>query len=103
MIFGKPSFISPIEVLALNNSDIIHGITDYDYAGTSIASVGDLNNDGFRDIIIDASGAYIGNKAQAGQAYVVYAELLAEQVCTHDQYNNFKYNGFKHHSYFNNN
>ncbi|MDJ1257333.1 MAG: hypothetical protein MRQ07_01570 [Candidatus Midichloria sp.] len=44
MIFGKPSFISPLELSTLESSNgfIINGIVAGDSAGCSVASAGDI-------------------------------------------------------------
>jgi len=46
------------------------GATSQNYAGTSVAAAGDLNNDGFDDVIIGAPGA----RTDSGAAYVLYGE-----------------------------
>ncbi|MEL7086796.1 MAG: integrin alpha, partial [Cyanobacteria bacterium J06597_1] len=50
---------------------IIQGDADYDGAGYSVSSAGDVNGDGIDDIII---GAYRGDDGgiNAGEAYVIY-------------------------------
>ncbi|MBU0704918.1 MAG: FG-GAP repeat protein, partial [Chloroflexi bacterium] len=46
------------------------GESAYDHAGTSVAGVGDFDGDGFRDILIGASGEDSGG-AQAGAVYLI--------------------------------
>jgi VCBS repeat-containing protein len=50
---------------------IIQGDAAYNYAGRSVSSAGDVNGDGFDDLIV---GAYNGNDGgdRAGEAYVVF-------------------------------
>ncbi|MFV9926966.1 MAG: integrin alpha [Candidatus Midichloria sp.] len=58
----------------------INGISTGGYAGFSIDSVGDMNNDGKNDIIIGAYQAGLGDKEQVGQ--VIYAGLLGKQAAS---------------------
>jgi len=57
------------------------GDTDYDYAGTTVAGVGDMNRDGHADVAVGAPGAasragsvYIVQELRAGDFLIVYAE-----------------------------
>jgi VCBS repeat-containing protein len=50
---------------------IIQGDTDGDYAGVSVSSAGDVNGDGFDDLIVGAQNGDDGGAA-AGEAYVVF-------------------------------
>ncbi len=52
---------------------IIQGRTDYDYAGGSVSSAGDINGDGFDDLIIGAPFGEDGGYG-AGEAYVVFGK-----------------------------
>ena len=57
-----------------NNGFIIQGIDEYDRAGEYVANAGDLNDDGFDDIIIGAPPADPNNKKFAGEVYVVFGD-----------------------------
>ncbi len=58
--FGSGSFTS---------RDVkINGVTDYDYTGTSVSASGDLDHDGYDDIVIGACQCGGGN----GKTYVIY-------------------------------
>ena len=50
----------------------ILGGVDGDRLGVSVASAGDINNDGYDDIIVGASNADPGGRNRAGEAYVIY-------------------------------
>ena len=48
------------------------GIDAFDYSGSSVAGAGDVNGDGFGDIIIGAPGADPDGMSYAGESYVVF-------------------------------
>ena len=45
-----------------------------DYSGRSVSAAGDVNNDGFDDVIIGAFGADPNSKNDAGISYVIYGD-----------------------------
>jgi hypothetical protein len=54
------------------NGFVINGIDANDQSGISVSGVGDINNDGFADLIIGASGASPDGNSSVGESYVVF-------------------------------
>ncbi|MBF2075949.1 MAG: FG-GAP repeat protein [Synechococcales cyanobacterium C42_A2020_086] len=75
VIFGRaggfPKSLEP-ETLNGSNGFIINGIARGDQAGRMVSSAGDLNQDGFADLLIGARAADPNGNLDAGQAYVVF-------------------------------
>lgn len=65
----------PIDLAEPASAFSIHGIAAGDIAGRSVASAGDLNDDGINDLLIGARRADPGGVSRAGQAYVVFGSL----------------------------
>ena len=63
-----------LELSALNGGDgfVINGIDNYDYSGRSVSNAGDVNGDGFDDLIIGAIDASPNGNDRAGESYVVF-------------------------------
>ncbi|MEG4293990.1 cadherin-like domain-containing protein, partial [Microcoleus sp. C2C3] len=75
VVFGSNSgFGASFNLSALNGSNgfAINGIAAYDFSGWSVSSAGDVNGDGFDDLIIGANGADGNGISYAGQSYVVF-------------------------------
>lgn len=75
LIFGSPASPAPVLLLGNLNSSLglrIDGAAPLDRSGTSISDAGDVNGDGFDDIIIGAPNADPGDKQRAGSTYVIY-------------------------------
>ena len=51
---------------------ILNGINPDDQAGAAVSGAGDLNQDGFDDLVIGAWNASPGGREGAGQSYVVF-------------------------------
>jgi hypothetical protein len=64
VLFGGPAAASggAVDLGALNgtNGFVIRGEAAFDYAGISVSSAGDVNGDGFDDVIIGAASSYGG-------------------------------------------
>jgi len=75
VVFGKADWsTTPVVELSLldgTNGFALNGIAQDDRAGSSVNGIGDVNVDGFEDIIITSSGAR-PNGFASGQSYVVF-------------------------------
>ena len=73
VVFGSANFSTDsVDFLGLDgmNGFVINGITAGDNSGFSVSGAGDVNNDGFDDVIIGAPGA----NSSTGQSYVVFGK-----------------------------
>src|SRR5204863_534587 len=84
VVFGKAGgFASSLDLSSLNGSTgfRLDGVATYDSSGRSVASAGDVNGDGFADLIVGACRADPHGTA-SGSSYVVFAKAggLASSV-----------------------
>ncbi len=78
VIFGKNGgFTSSFDLSGLNgiNGFSLNGVKESDEAGWSASSAGDINGDGYDDIIIGADEASPNDLDEAGQAYVIFGKM----------------------------
>ena len=75
VVFGKATGLANIDLTTLTATQgfIIQGDAAVDYAGVSVSSAGDVNGDGFDDIIVGAPGGGNGG-INAGEAYVIFGK-----------------------------
>ncbi|MCB1627981.1 MAG: FG-GAP repeat protein [Xanthomonadales bacterium] len=74
VIFGKASS-TPVSLANLGSGGFrIDGLRAEDFSGFSVAGAGDVNGDGFADLVIGAIGADPGHRASAGEGYVVFGK-----------------------------
>jgi hypothetical protein len=71
--FGGPDMDNSPDLL-LNSCDNSDG---YTYLGISVSSAGDVNNDGYDDVI---AGAYQAGEDQEGQAFIYYGGMPMDNV-----------------------
>ena len=58
--------------LNVTNGFILNGIDSHDRSGMRVSGAGDVNGDGFADVIIGARDAAPNNQGSAGESYVVF-------------------------------
>ncbi len=100
VVFGKSTgFASTLSLSSLTAADgfSISGLTNFDLFGTSVASAGDVNGDGFGDIIVGADGATVGANSAAGESYVIFGKAsgfgTSFDLTTLDGTNGFRIQG----------
>ncbi len=76
VVFGGSSLSGPVNLADLNTANnpggfALNGIAQNDFSGRSVSSAGDVNGDGFDDLLIGADRAD-PNGASSGQSYVVF-------------------------------
>ena len=67
----------PLSSLDGTNGFILNGIDADDYSGRSVSSAGDVNGDGYDDLIIGAWGGDPNGDSRAGETYVIYGGASA--------------------------
>ena len=67
---------NPLELSSLNgtNGFRLDGVAAFDGSGSSVSSAGDVNGDGFEDLIIGARSASPNTISYAGSSYVVFGK-----------------------------
>lgn len=77
VVFGRARFgIASFGLHSLDGSNgfIINGAVAHDECGKAVSGGGDVNGDGFDDIIVSASYADPGGKTDSGEIYVLYGK-----------------------------
>jgi Ca2+-binding RTX toxin-like protein len=82
VIFGKAGgFGATFDLATLTSGDgsqgfVLQGESAFDYSGFSVASAGDVNGDGFDDLIVGAQQADgpADGRSQAGDSYVIFGK-----------------------------
>ena len=103
VVYGGTAVPGTIQLSALNgtNGFRVNGITGGDFAGWSVSDAGDVNGDGWGDILI---GAYRAspNGSRSGQSYVLYGGSAVPgtvDLSALNGTNGFRVNGISHNDY----
>ena len=74
VVFGQTgtTAINLSAVAASNGGFVINGESSLDYSGRSVSAAGDLNGDGFDDLLVGAYNATANSNALAGKTYVIF-------------------------------
>ena len=75
VVFGASAgFPAELDLSSLNgfNGFVLNGEAAGDYSGISVSAAGDINGDGFDDLVIGAEYADPGGNSNAGRSYVVF-------------------------------
>ena len=100
VVFGKSSgFASALDLSTLNGMTgfRLDGIDAGDFSGKSVSSAGDVNGDGFDDLLIGAIGGAPNGNGNAGETYVVFGKSsgfgVAMDLATLDGTTGFRLDG----------
>jgi len=100
VVFGKASgFDATMSLSDLDgdNGFRIDGVTEFDQSGSSVSGAGDVNGDGFDDLIVGAPGAADSNGDRSGSSYVVFGKSsgfgAVFNVSSLDDTNGFRLDG----------
>ena len=79
VVYGGASAAGALDLSTLDGSNgfILNGVSGSDQSGRSVSSAGDVNGDGYDDLIIGGHRAQGGGSSRAGEAYVVYGGASA--------------------------
>lgn len=77
VVFGAEVFDSTLNLAELDGSNgfSLGGIDPSDDSGVSVAGAGDVNNDGFDDLLIGASQADPNELSGAGESYLFFGKM----------------------------
>ena len=77
VVFGKDSgFDASLDLFSLNGSNgfRLDGEDEFDDLGTSVSGAGDVNGDGYDDLIVGAPGADPNGIRDVGSSYIVFGK-----------------------------
>jgi Ca2+-binding RTX toxin-like protein len=100
VVFGKASgFAAAFDLSAVNgnNGFRLDGVSISDLTGRTVASAGDVNGDGFADLLIGTPYGDPGGDFEAGESYVIFGKAsgfaAALDLATLDGSNGFRLDG----------
>lgn len=85
VVFGRSGgFEAALELSSLDgtNGFVLNGIDENDFSGRAASGVGDINRDGFSDILIGGAQAAPDGRIGAGESYVIFGRSSFEPATT---------------------
>ncbi len=83
LILGSSSLTSGMfSIGSFSERVTFNGIAGDDRSGFSVSGAGDVNSDGFDDILIGAPGADPGGKLEAGKSFLVFGGAVVPEPAT---------------------
>ncbi|CAM9630564.1 unnamed protein product [Pylaiella littoralis] len=89
VVFGQESLadfdtvVLDTDLGGVNGFNII-GPSGYAYAGSAVAGLGDVNGDGYDDVVVGAFGGELDGRYRAGAAYVVFGRAEGDFAASYD-------------------
>ena len=83
VIFGSISPPGTIDLASVSADITVRGDDSYDWSGCALAG-GNINNDGYDDLIIGAYLAALDGKTKTGETYVIFGESFSTPPYTID-------------------
>jgi hypothetical protein len=83
VVFGKAYYSTAVSLSEVANGIggfVLNGEAAYNEAGISVSSAGDVNGDGFADLIVGAHGGADPNGNSSGKSYVVFGKTDGSAV-----------------------
>jgi hypothetical protein len=86
VVFGKTDAqpVSLADVSQGIGGFVLEGEAEWDHAGSSVSSAGDLDQDGLSDLVVGAPWADPGGRESAGRTYVVFGKADGAPVALTD-------------------
>ncbi|MDO9019094.1 MAG: FG-GAP-like repeat-containing protein [Deltaproteobacteria bacterium] len=79
VFYGSATWTRPAAGIALTPDRLLEGAAAGDYFGHSVAGAGDVNGDGYADLVVGAYSADPGGRYEAGTASVFYGSATWTQ------------------------
>jgi hypothetical protein len=82
VVFGQPDIaeVNIDQIEAGQGGFVLNGIDNYDAAGIDVSGAGDVNGDGFSDLLVGTRNAQSGSGAGTGDSYTIFGNDFSASV-----------------------